>query len=98
MAASEVLDIRDYTDAIYRRRRWVVVATLVGAILALGLSMAHQKMYVSMAEVLVLPATVPGTAVSPNALISMPNELQVAKSAKVGGYAADTAATGGFSL
>jgi capsular exopolysaccharide synthesis family protein len=98
MAASEVLDIRDYTDAIYRRRRWVVVATLVGAILALGLSMAQQKMYVSMAEVLVLPATVPGTAVSPNALISMPNELQVAKSAKVGGYAADTAATGGFSL
>src|SRR5262245_19453198 len=98
MAASEVLDIRDYTDSIYRRRRWVVVSTVVCAILALGFSLSQQKMYSSEAEVLVLPATVPGTTVSPNALISMPNELQVAKSEKVAGLAAETAAAQGFIL
>jgi hypothetical protein len=96
MAASEVLDIRDYTDSIYRRRRWVVVSTLVGAILALGFSLSQQKMYSSEAEVLVLPATVPGQTVSPNALISMPNELQIAESAKVAQDAATAAASQGI--
>lgn len=98
MAASEVLDIRDYTEAIYRRRRWVIVSTLVGAILALGLSLSQQKMYTSESEVLVLPATIPGQVVSPNALISMPNELQVARSASVEQAAAGRAAQQDFTL
>jgi len=98
MAASDVLDIRDYTDAIYRRRRWVVVSTIVCAILALGFSLSQQKMYSSEAEVLVLPATVPGTTVSPNALITMPNELQIAQSAKVAQDAAGLAASRGFDI
>jgi tyrosine-protein kinase len=98
MAGTEVLDLRDYTQSIYRRRRWVVVSTVLGVILALGLSVSQRPSYRSSTEVLVLPATVPGVSVSPNAIISMPNELEIARSASVAQAAERLASDRGFQI
>lgn len=95
MAATEVLDLRDYMQSISRRRRWVVVSTVLGAVLALGMSLSQNATYNAKTEVLVLPATVPGVEVAPNSIISMPNELEIANSAAVSAKAAAALAAAG---
>lgn len=83
MATAEVLDLRDYAQVIWRRRRLVAVTTVVVMLLSLGVAFSQHRTYRSLTKVLVLPATIPGTQVAPSQVISMPNELEIAGSASV---------------
>jgi capsular exopolysaccharide synthesis family protein len=83
MATTEVLDLRDYVQVVWRRRRLVVATAAIVTFLALILALVQSPVYRSATKVLVLPVSVPGQEISPNQLISMPNELEIATSATV---------------
>lgn len=98
MATTEVLDLRDYIQVIWRRRRLVAATTGAVMLLSLAIAFTQQSTYRSLTKVLVLPVTVPGQAVAPNQIISMPNELEIATSAKVAAEAARKADRAGTSI
>jgi capsular exopolysaccharide synthesis family protein len=90
-STAEVLDLRDYVQVL-RLRKWSVVATtFLVAGLALAQALTQAETYQSIAKVLVLPVTIPGTEIAPNQQILMPNELEVATSASVAEIAARNA-------
>ena len=79
--------LREFLAVVWRRAWWILVPTIVGVVIALTVSMRQTPIYISSAEVLVLPLRDPSTRAPLPIVIE--NELRIAQSVAVRNVAED---------
>lgn len=80
---SEEVDLNEYLDVLRRRSLIVVIATLVGSLLALGVSLVQTPIYTARAQILLEPPADLPAGIRPSQALSVETEARLLASASV---------------